>query len=233
VGREHVGPSFPEHGYIRRRGRMTKAQARAHEQWSPTDLIDAAHIAEHAGEHPIGIEIGFGMGQALLQWAAQEPDWRLYGIELYQPGIGSLMDGLHRENLRNVLVVEVPAQQVIAALPDASVQEVRIFFPDPWPKKRHHKRRLIQPEFVDQLARVLQADGVVRLATDWEPYAQWMRECFAAQPALAVIVDQVRAAGDPEGDDLGRAPTKFERRGQGLGHDIHDLAYARPGRATP
>jgi len=216
-----------QHAYIRRHGRTTKAQARALEQWLESYLIEPERIRERAGAHPVGIEIGFGMGQALLQWAAEVPAWHLFGVELYQPGIGSLVGGLRREALSNVSVVRQPAQEVVTALDDACVQEVRIFFPDPWPKKRHHKRRLIQPDFVAHLARILTTGGVVRIATDWAAYAVWMREIFAAEPRLALRMDQVRAAIEPTTAPTGRVPTKFEQRGEGLGHDIHDLAYTK------
>ncbi len=212
------------HAYIRRRGRMTKAQSRAFEQWTPDYHASVPALVEQG--RPLGLEIGFGMGQALVNWAREAPDWQLCGIELYQPGIGSLTDALRREALTNVAIVEQPAQQVVAELPDACVSEVRILFPDPWPKKRHHKRRLIQPEFVAQLARVLACDGIVHLATDWTPYADWMRECFADSPQFTLLKDQRRAATDSDNLER-RETTKFERRGENLGHDIHDLIYRR------
>ena len=211
------------HAYIRRRGRMTKAQSRAFQQWTPQYHTSVGALLEQG--RPLGLEIGFGMGQALVSWARAAPDWQLCGIELYQPGIGALTDALRREELHNVAIFEHPAQQVVAELPDASVTEVRIFFPDPWPKKRHHKRRLIQPEFVAELARVLVCDGIVHLATDWTPYADWMRECFASNPQFVLLDDARRAAEGASAER--RETTKFERRGQRLGHDIHDLIYKR------
>lgn len=228
---------FLQHNYIRRHGRMTRAQSRALQELAGQYRITAQQIQTLAGTRPvgtpiglpIGIEIGFGMGQALLAWATNEPGWQLFGVELYQPGIGALADGLHCAELENVRIVEQPAQQVLAALDEGVVSEIRIFFPDPWPKKRHFKRRLIQPEFVTMVARTLENGGRLRLATDWLEYAQWMRECLAHQPELELQLNNCRSAGTDILAGAGRATTKFERRGERLGHDIHDLVYIKHG----
>ena len=218
---------FRQHSYIRRRGRLTKAQARALDEHTPSHAATLQEISQLAASKPVGIEIGFGMGHALLRWAASEPSWELLGVELYQPGIGALSDGLQREGLTNVRVLEYPAQEVIAALPAVSVDEVRIFFPDPWPKKRHHKRRLIQPDFLVALAQVMKPAGRVRLATDWLPYAQWIRECFAACTEFSCCADHIRKAGSASAEETLRGITNFERRGERLGHDITDFEYQR------
>ncbi len=217
--------AHPEHTYIRRRGRLTKAQARGLELCQAHFRGDVDMLVK--AEKPLGIEIGFGMGWELLAWAEAAPDWQLAGIELYQPGIGSLCAQLAERNLSNVCVLAIPAQNVLAALPDDAVDEYRIFFPDPWPKKRHAKRRLIQPEFVALLARTLAPGGRVRLATDWSPYAEWMRECFATCEMLTSELDQVRAPEVAGAADVARETTKFESRGERLGHTIHDLVYVR------
>jgi tRNA (guanine-N7-)-methyltransferase len=217
---------FREHSYIRRRGRLTKAQARALDEYSAGYAIAPEQILVIAGAQPVGIEIGFGMGHALLRWAAEAAHWQLFGIELYQPGIGALTDGLQRAEIGNVHILEYPAQAVFASLPSACVDEVRIFFPDPWPKKRHHKRRLIQPQFVDELARVVKASGLVRIATDWTPYAKWIRECFSASEHFSLQLDRVRPAADASSEEV-RGVTNFERRGERLGHDIADFEYVR------
>lgn len=218
---------YRSHSYIRRRGRLTKAQARALDEYTSSYAAQPEQILNLAGSHPLGIEIGFGMGHALLRWAMDAPRCRLFGIELYQPGIGALTDGLHREGISHVHVLEYPAQEVFAALPDACVDEVRIFFPDPWPKKRHHKRRLIQPDFVEALARVVKPSGLVRIATDWVNYAEWIRECFAACDEFTVQVDNVRTAETESAEERLRGVTNFERRGERLGHDITDFEYQR------
>ena len=172
------------------------------------------------------MEIGFGMGAELLGWARQNPSWYLCGVELYQPGIGAMLTRLHSQQLVNVGIVDQPAQQVLAALPEQSLSEVRIFFPDPWPKKRHFKRRLIQAEFLRQMGRVMKADSLIRLATDWAPYGQWMVEQFAQVSVFKLIDDRIRRA-DASSAAAVRGTTKFEARGERLGHDIRDLVYER------
>jgi len=172
---------------------------------------------------PLGVEIGFGMGHALLAWGADRPDWNLLGIEVYQPGIGALLLGLEREALGNVRVVEGTAEQVLEVrLAEASVDEVRIFFPDPWPKKRHHKRRLVQPEFVRLLSSRLKPGATIWLATDWEPYAGWMLEVLDAAPELCNAAGRGFAERGAE-----RVTTRFEARGERLGHKVWDLIFTR------
>jgi tRNA (guanine-N7-)-methyltransferase len=213
--------------YIRRRGRMTAGQSRALAELgrfvlepgdAPLDLE-----AVFGRTAPVGLEIGFGMGHALLAWAERRPDWSLLGLEIYQPGIGALLLGVERLLLENVRVMEAAAEVVLERqLGPASLDEVRIFFPDPWPKKRHHKRRLIQPAFVALLAERLRPGGLLWLATDWMPYAEWMTE---------VLADEPRFEREPEGEPgveeslQDRIQTRFEARGLRLGHEIRDLRY--------
>lgn len=210
--------------YIRRRGRFTQAQARAYENLVTRYRV-AAEDCCHRSE-PVGLEIGFGMGAELLAWAEQCPDWYLCGVELYQPGIGAMLTRLHRRQLSNVGLIDLPAQQVIAAMAADTLSEVRIFFPDPWPKKRHFKRRLVEQEFLERLYAVLKDDAVVRLATDWAPYGEWMVEQFAMVPGFKLVEDQTRR-GYAEGPDAIRSTTKFEARGERLGHNIRDLVYVK------
>lgn len=214
---------------------MTRAQARALADAATAFVVD--DITPLPGAH-LGIEIGFGMGHGLLHWAAQSPQWQLYGIELYQPGIGALLNGLVKAQLTNVRILEAPAQLALHNLLTRRegfgaeariIDEVRIQFPDPWPKKRHHKRRLIQADFLALLAQVVKPDGVVKLATDWQPYADWMREHFGASTRFRISHERI---GRLHESDLGalhegqeRVTTKFERRGDRLGHDIHELHY--------
>ena len=219
--------AYSQHSYIRRRGRMTRAQSRAFDHHTSEYAISADQLQSYADGQPLGIEIGFGMGHALLDWAGTAPAWRLVGIELYQPGIGALTDKLHNAQLDNVRILEQPAQEAFCMIADGAVAEIRIFFPDPWPKKRHHKRRLIQPVFVVELARVLMVGGTLRLATDWAAYAEWMRECFAVHSGFAQQSDNVRPGDSVSQQGETRQTTKFERRGELLGHDIHDLVYVR------
>ena len=141
-----------------------------------------------------------------------------------------MLSRLAKNQLSNVRLVDQPAQLILAQVDDDSLAEVRIFFPDPWPKKRHHKRRLIQPEFLRLLQQKLIPAGIVRLATDWAPYAQWMVEHFAANPDFELLQDDIRAATQTPpasvADEV-RNVTKFEARGERLGHEIRDLQYQR------
>jgi tRNA (guanine-N7-)-methyltransferase len=176
-------------------------------------------------EAPLGVEIGFGMGHALAAWAAAAPDWNLLGIEVYEPGIGALLLALKQASLDNVRVAEADAAAFLAeAMAPASIDELRVFFPDPWPKKRHHKRRLIQDEFVALAASRLKAGGRLLLATDWQPYAEWMLEVLERSTLENLA---------PSGSGFApRAPerivTRFEARGERLGHDVWDLSFRRP-----
>lgn len=166
---------------------------------------------------PIGIEIGFGMGQALLDWAAAAPQMNLVGIEIYEPGIGALLAGIERRELSNLRVLRGGAQELLEAkFHSAGIAETRIWFPDPWPKKRHHKRRLIRPAFATLLADRLAPGGMLRIATDWAPYAEWIGEVLGAQPALAPTA----ASGE-------RPETRFEARGRRLGHAIREFHFQR------
>jgi len=211
--------------YLRRRGRMTRGQHRALEEQQQQVLqvpdVPPDWPSMFGRIAPLGIEVGFGMGHALIDWARNRPDWNLLGVEVYQPGIGALLLGAEREKLTNLRVLEGDAEQAFqCALTAASVDEIRIFFPDPWPKKRHHKRRLIQPEFVRLLATRLKPGGKLLLATDWEPYAQWMLEILEAEPALENLSADGFSSRPQE-----RVVTRFEARGTRLGHAVWDLAF--------
>lgn len=171
----------------------------------------------------IGVEIGFGMGQALIQWGQQEPDVALVGIEVYQPGIGSLLLQAQQENLLDRLfVLEGDARTTLdLAFAPASLGEVRIFFPDPWHKARHNKRRLVQREFLELVVTRLAPGGVLRMATDWEDYANWMLAEAEATPGL----HNVAGPGEFAPRFAQRDVTRFEARGHRLGHGVWDLHY--------
>lgn len=221
------------HSYIRRRGRFTKAQASALERLTQHYRLSMPAI--NADPRELVIEIGFGMGHELIIWGQEQPQKLLLGIELYQPGIGSMLSRLENLKIENVALVDQPAQKVLAELTPESVSEIRIFFPDPWPKKRHLKRRLIQPEFLTQMLVVLKPMGIVRLATDWAEYGEWMAEHFAMNANFKCELDAIR---DPilgesglktelDSDGTARGRTKFETRGEKLGHRIRDFTYRR------
>jgi tRNA (guanine-N7-)-methyltransferase len=214
--------------FVLRAGRATAAQQRALEELWPTFGIEDAGRLDldriFGRRAPRMLEIGFGAGEALLHFAQSHADVDCLGIEVHKPGVGHLMLGAHAAALTNVRVMDRDAVAVLRdQLPPASMNVVHIFFPDPWHKKRHHKRRLIQPAFIELLANVIASDGVLRLATDWENYAEHMREVVnASQHFINVAGD----AGFVARTEL-RPLTRFERRGHRLGHGVWDLEYRR------
>jgi len=213
--------------FVIRGGRATVAQQRALDELWPRYGIEPAGIIDldqmFARSAPRMLEIGFGAGEALLHFAQRHPEIDCIGIEVHKPGVGHLMLGAEAACLRNVRVLCHDAVEVLQQqLAPASVELIHIFFPDPWPKKRHHKRRLIQPAFVELLARVLKPGGTLRLATDWEPYALHMREVIDASVSFTNESDTGFTARNEE-----RTLTRFERRGHRLGHGVWDLSYRR------
>lgn len=215
--------------YVIRRGRSTVAQERAlTEIWPKYGLELTAEPLDFETTFgraaPVMLEIGFGAGEALLSFAQTHPEWNCLGIEVHPPGVGHLLLGIENAQLSNVRVIMHDAVEVLERhLAPGSISLVHIFFPDPWPKKRHHKRRLIQPDFVRLLARVLAPGGVLRLATDWEHYAQHMRETLDASPHLQNRAGASGFVARP----IDRPLTRFEKRGQRLGHGVWDLEYER------
>ena len=169
------------------------------------------------------VEVGFGTGHALALFADGHPDWDCVGIEVYRPGIGSLILQCDALGLDNVRVVEGDAATILAEWPASSVRLVAVYFPDPWPKRRHGKRRLVQPPFVANVARVLEPGGRLLLATDWEPYAVSMLKTVDADPTL------VNEAGPGRFSEraVERPETHFELRGRASGREVWDLAYAK------
>ncbi len=210
--------------FVRRAGRQTPAQHRALiELWprygvaGETGLIDFAMLFGRSA--PITIEIGFGNGDHLAARALAEPERNFLGVEVHRPGIGRLLRAAAAANLANLRVVEQDAVLLLRGrIATDALDEVQILFPDPWPKKRHHKRRLIQPDFALLVASRLRHGGHLHVATDWEPYAQQMRVVLDDCPLLATATD-LRL--------VERAMTRFEQRGLRLGHRVCDLAYER------
>ncbi|HEX7079836.1 MAG TPA: tRNA (guanosine(46)-N7)-methyltransferase TrmB [Gammaproteobacteria bacterium] len=208
---------------------MTEAQRRALETLWPRWGIEFEErrldLVEVFGrDAPRVLDIGFGDGEALLTAAANHPGIDYLGVEVHEPGVGHLLLLLERARLENVRVIMRDVVEVIdAMLPDEAIDAIAIFFPDPWPKKRHHKRRLVQPEFLARCARILKHGGLMHIATDWADYAEHTRAAFAASPFFEPVSIEA-LAGDPLAF---RPPTKFERRGRRLGHDIADLCYRK------
>lgn len=217
--------------FVRRPGRITAAQASALNRLKPLYGIPFAERrvdldAAFGRRAPRVLDIGFGDGEALLTQAANNAHVDFLGVEVHEPGIGHLLVLLEKAGLTNVRIVDRDVVDVIAAMiPNESFDAVNLLFPDPWPKKRHHKRRLVQPAFVVELERVLKEGGIFHVATDWAAYAEHTEAVLVESAAL------VRAAPENVGRDslVRRAPTKFERRGQRLGHDIIDLYYRKRG----
>lgn len=208
---------------------MTRAQARALAEVGPGVVLancgDSVDWSQEFGRRaPLGVEIGFGMGHALLEWAGQCPDWNLIGVETYEPGIGALLLGLERSALGNVRVVAEDARLAFeSCFQPTSLNEVRVFFPDPWPKRRHHKRRLIQSEFASSIVSRMRVGARLLLATDWRDYAESMLEVLDDEPRLTNMAGTGCFSARPET----RSPTRFEDRGHELGYAVWDLAYAR------
>jgi tRNA (guanine-N7-)-methyltransferase len=216
-----------ERFYIRRRGRMTRAQARALDELYadrcvPPDGAPLDADALFGRRAPIAVEIGFGMGHALAGLAANHPDWNCLGIEVYRPGIGALLHQCQARGLDNVRILEGDARAAFRErLAPRSVHRIHVFFPDPWPKARHHKRRLIEPAFAALLASRLEIGGRLLLATDWADYAEGMLEVLDAEPGLRNLAP----GGGYFPQPADRATTRFEQRGLRLGHAVFDLAY--------
>jgi tRNA (guanine-N7-)-methyltransferase len=212
--------------FVRREGRITRAQRRALDTLWPRFGI-AANLALDfptlfQRRVPVILEIGFGDGMALANMAEAHPENDYLGVEVHRPGIGSLLLQVEARALSNVRVVEGDAKLLLEhAIPDASLDAVHVFFPDPWPKARHHKRRLIQADFIGLVHRKLKPGGYLHLATDWEPYAEHMLAVLTEVSGFANTADGYAPRPDY------RPLTKFERRGQRLGHQVRDLVYRR------
>jgi tRNA (guanine-N7-)-methyltransferase len=219
--------------FVLRQGRLSPAQARACEALLPrfgipfreAPLDFAAAFGRHA---PVVLEIGFGMGETTAAIAQAQPQIDFLGVEVHLPGVGALLRQIEARNLANVRIVRHDAVEVVRAMiPDASLAGVHVYFPDPWPKKRHHKRRLLQPAFVHALARRLAPGGYLHVATDWEPYAVDVLATLGAEPLLA----NTAAGFAPR--PAWRPQTKFEARGLRLGHAVFDVLMQRTHAAAP
>jgi tRNA (guanine-N7-)-methyltransferase len=220
----------PIRSFVMRTGRMTSGQARALEElwprygveYSPQPLPLDALFARKA---PCTLEIGFGNGEHLASLAAAHPERDYLGVEVHRPGVGHLLMLAATNNLNNIRASAHDAVEVLREqIAPGALDEVLVLFPDPWHKKRHHKRRLIQPPFVELIASRLASGGVWRLATDWEPYAQQMLEVVSGADAL---FENLSPTGDWMPRPEERAPTRFEKRGARLGHGVWDLAFRR------
>jgi tRNA (guanine-N7-)-methyltransferase len=213
--------------FVLRQGRMSPAQQRALESLLPRFGIPyAPHVvdfdARFGRRAPRVLEIGFGMGDTTARIAAEQPDVDFIGIEVHAPGVGALLKQLAEGGITNVRVIQHDAVDVVREMiAPMSLAGIHVFFPDPWPKKRHHKRRLLQRPFVALLASRLAPGGYLHVATDWEDYAQQILEVLSAEPSLVNTAE--RFAERP----AMRPQTKFESRGLKLGHGVWDLLFRR------
>ncbi len=223
-----VIPRRPIRSYVLRSGRLTDSQKKAiAEHWQefviPTgdSLLNLQELFPKPGK--LVLEIGFGMGDSLLENSLQEPSSNFIGIEVHQPGIGKLLHGIAEQGSANLKIICRDATEVLTrCIPLTTLDKVQIFFPDPWPKKKHQKRRIVQPDFMTVLRDRLKPGGKIHLATDWQEYAEHM----------LVVMEGVSGMHNQEGagkfwEHPARPGTKFETRGKRLGHGVWDLMYVK------
>ncbi|MCH9691990.1 MAG: tRNA (guanosine(46)-N7)-methyltransferase TrmB [Gammaproteobacteria bacterium] len=219
----------PIRSYVMRAGRMTPGQRLAFDRyWEQLGLsLFAGPLAASQAfgrEAPLVLELGFGMGDSLFSMAEAEPDKNFIGIEVHPPGVGRLLNTAGSAGLSNLRVYMADAVDVLNdCILDASLDRFQLYFPDPWHKKKHNKRRIVQPAFIQLLCKKLKPGGLVHMATDWENYAEQMHEVLAAEPQLENLAGEHPYTPRPPF----RPQTKFEHRGQQLGHGVWDLLYKR------
>lgn len=225
-----IKPEFkrkPIRSFVIRGGRMTEGQRAAFEQWWPRYGVSLyqgrAGLAGAFTHHrPLVVEVGFGMGDSLLSMAQANPELNFLGIEVHPPGVGRLLNEAGKAGIENLRVYMADAVDVLTdCVDDASLHRFQLYFPDPWHKKKHHKRRIVQREFVELVARKVQSGGQLHMATDWQAYAEHMLEVLSAEPAL------VNTAADYAPKPEFRPATKFEKRGERLGHGVWDLLFSK------
>jgi len=219
----------PIRSYVLREGRLTPGQERAFRELWPAWGVDfEAHRALDPGalfgnDNPVWVEIGFGNGESLAAYAQANPHINYLGIEVHGPGVGHLLLRIEELGLNNLRVMKHDAVEVLKSLPDASLEGIMLFFPDPWHKKKHHKRRILQPAFVEELARLIRPGGLFHAATDWQEYAEQMMQVLSDSEAFENTAGDGHYSPRPESRPL----TKFEQRGQRLGHGVWDLLFRR------
>lgn len=215
--------------FVLRQGRLTKGQEQALEALWPMFGIEAADspldLPQLFGRTaPVTLEIGFGNGASLAQMATATPERDFIGIEVHTPGVGHLLKIVGEQGLQNVRAMNTDAIDILQKrIPEASLDRVQLFFPDPWHKKKHHKRRIVQPDFVKLIASRLRTGGVFHMATDWENYAEHMAAVMEASPAFRNMATEPPYSPRPSERPL----TKFENRGLKLGHGVWDLLYQK------
>lgn len=215
--------------FVIRNGRMTPAQTDAITRLLPQfgiSYVDTAIDMEEsfARKAPIWLEIGFGNGDVLIHVASNRPEVDVLGVEVHAAGVGHALLGIEQKGLTNIRLIQHDAIEVLEnMLPDSSIDKVLLLFPDPWHKKRHHKRRILQQDFLSGVNRVLKPDGILHCATDWAEYGEWMIEHLEKDTRFQNIVGPGLPAERPEWRPL----TRFETRGHRLGHTVVDLTYRK------
>ncbi len=217
--------------YVIRGGRLTPSQQHALENYWDKYGISAVSAPFNAEQvfgrtAPLVFEIGFGMGDSLLAMARDNPDQDFIGVEVHKPGVGKLLDDIEKNQISNLRIYCHDAKEILRdCFAENSLDVMQIFFPDPWHKKRHHKRRLVQTEFVEQLRSRLKPGALLHMATDWEPYAEHMMLTLSEAPGF-----ENQAGVQQHSDSSRRESTKFEKRGQRLGHGVWDLIFVKSGK---
>lgn len=218
----------PIRTFVLRKGRITEAQKKAYAEYAPRWCIPygtqrLSFTELFANDHPVIIEIGFGMGVATAEIAAQHPEINYIGIEVFQAGVGKLLNEIERRGLKNIRIIEHDAIEVLEnMIPDASIAGFHIFFPDPWQKKKHHKRRLLRRPRTDLLTKKMQKNGYLYMVTDWYDYAE---DAFAELSATEGLCSKYEGFAPPQS---WRPKTKFEQKGLNKAHPITELMFIRP-----
>lgn len=226
---EQPTPKRPVRTFVRREGRLTPGQQRALDELFPYYGVELGDQPLDLGRlfrrtAPVVLDIGFGDGEALAEIAANHPERDYLGIEVHRPGVGRLLRQLDDQAIPNVRVAAADAVQVMRYhIGTASLAGIQLFYPDPWPKKRHHKRRMVQPAWLELAASRLTDGGFLHMTTDWADYAEHMLEALASSEAF----DNIAGPGEYASDPGERPPTKFERRGRERGHNVHDIILRR------
>jgi tRNA (guanine-N7-)-methyltransferase len=220
------GPRRPIRSFVKREGRLTPAQQRAIDALWPRYGLDPTGVLDWEAifgrQAPVVVEIGFGNGATLVHMAGIWPHWDFIGIEVHRPGIGRLLRQLEARRLSNVRVIAMDAVSAFGRhIPEDSLERVLLLFPDPWPKSRHHKRRIVQAPFVDSVGRGLRPGGILQVATDWQDYAQHILDVMAQAPLFS------RLAANRGTESADRPLTRFEQRGLRLGHRVWEQAFQR------